>query len=320
MANCTDNIVSANFGCGNPIQSTSGYDLGQAPELSQLTLSNTANEQYVTGAKLAQEKLKQAIMDVRNDMLAAMANNRMLPSLKDNVAYQSSTFESTSLTYPKNGEERGISLYMVGNERLKRVNITELYIYPINSVSGAEIKIYDSNQVAVYTTDLIGGQVNTIDIDYVLKGQFVRILADLDVYTAKLICQLGCGGATPNPCAYTKGFNGTQDIGGKEGFGIGVEFSCYCDYDQFMCDLSHQYMGKIIYLKARLLLLDEMRFTDRMNNWTIYNKEDIEQLHKEVERDYVNTWNTFIDVLPKLLKTYRGECFTCTGSKWVQNI
>lgn len=320
MAECINNIVTANFGCDAPIEPTSGYDLGQAPELSQLTLADTANEKYVTGAKLAQEKLKFAITDVKNDLLGAMSSNKMLPSLTDNITYQTCDYSNKTLKYPSNGQERGFTLYMAKKERLKRLKITNLYVLPINDVAGAEINIYDAGQMATYTTDLKGGELNVIPIDYVILGDYIRILADLNVYSTRLICQVGCNGATPNPCGYTKGFNGQSEIGGKEGFGLGCEFSCFCDYEQLMCDLSRQYLGKIIWLKARLLLLDEMRFTDRMNNWTIYNNEDIEQLRGEVAKEYTDTWNTFIEVLPKLLKTYKGDCFSCTGSKWMQNI
>lgn len=317
---CIKNIVTSSFCCDAVVLSTSGYDLIQAPELSQLTLANSANEKYITGAKLAQDKLDFAIMDVRNDLLGAMASNKMLPSLTDNITYQTSTFNSQTIQYPANAQERGFTLYIAKKERLKRLRITNLYIYPIHNVIDAEINIYDAGQEATYTANLVGGQLNTIPVDYIILGDFVRILTNTDVYTSYLVCQIGCNGTTPNPCGYTKGFNGQSEVGGKEGFGLGCEFSCFCDYDQFMCDLSKQYLGKIIWLKSRMLILDEMCFSDRMNNWTIYNKEDLEKFRIEVAKEYTAIWNTFIEVLPKLLKTYKGDCFTCMGSKWIQNI
>jgi len=320
MAECLNNIVTSNFGCEDPVTSLSGYDLSQAPELSKLTLSATANETYITGAKLAQEKLNLAILDVKNDMLGLMAANKMIPSLTQNISYETSNFDSKKYTYLENGKEKGFSLYKVGNERLKRLKLTKLHVYPVVDVVDAEIKIYDSGQVATYTIDLVGGEVNTIDIDYILVGNFIRVLADIDVYTSKLICQVGCNGAKPNECAYTKGFNGDNEVSAKEGYGLGVEFNCYCDYDNILCDLSRQYIGKIVWLKARMLLIDEMLFTDRLNNWTVYNTDRLKDLRIEVANEYTDNWNTFVNALPVMLKTYNGQCLTCTGSKWVQNI
>jgi len=104
-----------------------------------------------------------------------------------------------------------------------------------------------------------------------------------------------------------------------DAFGINVNFQCYCDYDQLLCDMSKTYIGELIFIKARILLLEEHLRSNRLTNWIIYNREETADNKKELEASYISRWNTFIDSLPGILKSYRDECIDCRGIRWVVN-
>lgn len=322
MPTCLDNIVSANFGCDTFVESTSGFDLKDAPEISTINLARIANEDVVTGAQLAKNKLQLAIKEVRNDFYGVLAGNNIMPNLNEEV-YETSEFK-TGTTYPAEAKERGFTIYRSSHKgNLRKLRIKSISVYPLVNKNGAEVKIYDNGVWAIFTLDLVANQINTIQTDYTISGNWARVVMDgtgMPVGSAHLTCMIGCGGTIPNDCAYTKGWNGTKEISGKEGFGLGVEFQCYCDYDWLLCSLAKTYIGKIIFLKARILLANEWLYTNRLNNWTVYNKEQLPELIKSLEMEYVSEWNTFVRSLPSILKSYKDDCLECRQARWVQNI
>jgi hypothetical protein len=321
---CLDNIVSLKDYCSDnqPI-SLSGYDLMSAPELTPLTLADIANEKYVIGYNVAKNALNTAILDIRNDFLAVLSSNNIVPNL-DNTIYETSVFEPGT-THPAKGVERGISLYRNTSIKgsLKKLKIHKVHLFPKVSVPSAEILIYDNGILTQYNVELVANQVNSFDIEYTVTGHVARILLDnsaIPMGGARLICFVGCNGTQPNGCGYTKGYDGKGDIGGKEGFGIGVDFSCECDYEGLLCSLSKSYVGKLIFLKARIKLLDERIYGTRNNDWTAFGKDEAKEMKNELEGEYVQTWNTFVASLPNILSKYRDDCIACKGVKIVTNI
>ncbi len=307
-------------------QSLSGLDLMDAPEISARNLANIANEEYITGLNLARKKVAQALILVRNDMMSVMAANRVLPNL---VAKKYTVGEfKTTINYPAEPKERGLTLYknrkIKGN--LRKLKIHEVQVYALADVEGAMLKIYDdyaNGMVSTYTIDLLANQVNTFNVEYEIKGSFARVLLDgtnVPVAGTYLTCFTGCNGTMPNDCGYTKGWYDDKEISSKEGFGINLVFSCACDYDQLMADMAQTYIGEIIWLKSRVLLLEEHLRTNRLNNWVVYGREETKEYLVDVENQYREKWQVFVNAMPGLLKQFNDDCLQCNGIRWVTNI
>lgn len=325
--NKLENIISVRDVCGNsPQQSLSGLDLMDAPEISARNLANIANEEYITGLTLARKKVEQATLLVRNDLMSAMAGAHVLPNLSSK-RYSAGEFKTT-INYPAESKERGITLYRNRKMRgsLRKLKIHTVEVYPLADKEGATLKIYDDyagGTVTTYDLSLEKDKVNSFYPEYEVKGTFARVLlngADLPVAGTYLTCFTGCNGNMPNDCAYTKGWYDEREISSKEGFGINLQFSCTCDYEQMLADMAKTYIGEIVWLKSRLLLMEEHLHTNRLNNWVIYGREETRQHLAELEQQYKEKWKLFIHALPGLLRQLNDDCVTCNAARWVTNL
>lgn len=324
---CLDNIISV--GSCEDEESLSGLGLLDAPELSSLNLAAMANEDVISGKQLASRKIALAVKLVKNDIMSVMAANNILPEVTD-IHYNTGVFR-TNTAYAAEDVYRGLVLYRnrKTSGKLRKQKIHKISIYPLNDATDVTLKIIDAYPTTDLVTetsmviDLTANQVNEIEVDYTIQGEWVRVLldgADVSVASAYLTCFTGCNGTMPNDCGYTKGYYNNKEVSAKEGYGIVLDFSCYCDYDQLMCDLTKTFIGEIVWLKARVLLLEEHSKSNRLNNWIIYNREETEKYLTDVENQYRSKWNTFMDAMPRILKQYRDSCLDCRGARWVDNI
>lgn len=321
------NIISVRDVCsGEQSTSLSGLDLMDAPEISAKNLANIANEEYVTGLNLAKKKVEQATLLVRNDLMSAMAANKVLPNLSAKK-YTIGEFKTT-INYAAEAKERGVTLYKNRKIRgeLRKLKIYNVQVYSLSDAEGVELKIYDDyagGTVSTYNVDVEANKVNTFNVEYVVRGTFARVLLDgtnVSVAGTYLTCFTGCNGTMPNDCGYTKGWYDDKEISSKEGFGINLEFSCACDYEQLLCDLAQTYIGEIVWLKSRVLLLEEHLRTNRLNNWVVYGREEVKDYLADIENQYRDKWKIFIDAMPGILKQFRDDCLVCNGIRWVTNV
>jgi hypothetical protein len=321
------NIISVRDACNQEeVTSLSGLDLMDAPEISILNLANIANEEYVSGLNLARRKAEQATIHVRNDMMSALAANNVIPNLSAKT-HTTGTFKPGT-TFPAEAKERGLTVYK--NNRIKgnlrKLKICTVKIYPLADAEDVTLKIYDDyagGTVSTYNINLTANEANSFKVDYELKGSFARVLMDgtnVPVAGAYLTCFTGCNGTLPNDCGYTRGWYDDKEISGKEGFGIVLEFSCECDYEQLLADLAKTYIGELVWLKARILLMEEHLRTNRLNNWVIYGREDTEKYLADVENQYREKWGVFSNAMPGILRQFKDDCLVCNGIKWVVNL
>ena len=322
LTSCLDNIVTVSDLCsGKRDCSLSGYDLMDAPEISIENLASIANEIYLTGLNLARQKVKQAVLQVKNDLIAVLNTNSITTDISA-IEYNSSIFNPAIIIDPS-AAERGISIFRSSKIRgkLKKIKVSTIEIYPSISAQ-TYLLVYDNNVLTKYAIDLTGGKVNSFDINYVIQGKYARFVIDdtaLPMISATIKCGVGCDSSLPNDCAYGESYNGITETNQKEAYGINLIFNCECDYDQFLCDLSRTYVGELIWLKSRILLLDEKLYTSRMNNWIIYGRNETAQLKADLDAEYREKWNGLVKGMYGILKNYRDSCLECRGIRWVVN-
>lgn len=320
MPSCLDNIISIS-GCAGREKSISGFDLMDAPEISPKNLDNVANEWYVKGIEMAKAKVDLAITQVRNDFIGVLGTSRISTNVYEPV-YNTATKKDAIL--PTSLLERGTTLYRNAKirDRIRKVQTVEIEVFPVNSVSNVPIKIYDGGKVSTYTVNLTGGQVNGLEIDYMMQSSFIRVLIahpELQLYSTYITCMIGCNGTTPNDCGHAKGWDGTKEVK-DEGYGINVKFKCTCDYEQILCDMAKGYMGEIVYTKARINIVEAAILSNRFNNFVIHSGQTLkEEVLPALKLDYNNLWERLMLSLPDLLQQYQSECLNCRDIKVVSN-
>lgn len=298
-----------------------------APEMSPLALADIAGSKDTSGLQLAQRILSNAAVQVRNDMLAVLSDNNMLVDATSPV-YGTSVFKEGEVP-SASSDERGLKL-IKSNPRwrksVRKLVIKNIKIYALEDADAVEVKIYDSGLdlpiTTTYEFDLVGDRVNTFLVNYEVLGEHAIVaLAGVDVGSSYLATCAGCSGKVPNDCAYTESYNNGRSIAGREGYGVGVDFICECDYDKLLCNLSKTTLGNLIWMKARVMLLNERLQTERANNWVVYGREEIKDYYlPKLESEYDAAWKPFVKSLPQILKSFSGECITCNGIRSVISV
>lgn len=298
-----------------------------APEISKINLANIATEKDTSGTALAERILSNATIQVRNDLITVLAQNQMLVDVTNKV-YETTSFQPT-VTKPAEAVERGITLYKAGKsyDSLKTLTIGKIKIWALNAYDNVPVYIHDAGDIepitSTYEFDLVEG-LNEFTVNYKILGKYAHITMDatnVAVASAYLNLCAGCSGRQPNDCGYTQAYYDGRSLNGREGYGIGVDFRCECDYDQLMCNLAKTTLGKIIWMKARVMLMQERLSSNRLNNWVVYGEKDIREYHlPKLEAEYDETWTGFTKSLKQVVNQYSGSCIVCNGIRSVVSV
>lgn len=313
---CLENIVTVRDYCADaPVMSSSGYDLMDAPEINLSNLSDLANAEYRTGLDLLRNCIRLALRDIETDFISVLMANRIAAV---NSGYDISTGGFTTEYRNGSANAKGIVVYKNSTRGIRRVKIKKISIYPVSDHASVPLKFIDNGKESTINVQLVGGRVNHFNIDYFVEGTDVKILLEgVETYSSTLTCLLGCGGTIPNDCGYVKGWNGFSEVL-KEGFGINAVFGCDCDYSQILCQQSKNFVGLLIWLKARIYALEERVNSTRITPFIIYGLEDAKEQRIQLLNEYNSKWNVFIETIPNILQN--DDCFTCNRAKIVTNV
>lgn len=320
---CLDNIVSVKDFCNpNAIENigSSGYDIMNAPEISLKRVSAIVTDEHTQVRKFILDVVKQATNDIKNDFLGALSLNYRTDLSQQ--SYESSIFKSDEL--PTSNAERGFTFYKANysSRSLKTAVIEKVYINALEVKDNVEFYIYDGDLKTTFVVNVKKLGINPFPINYKVRSSSARIVMKgnaLKVASTRLICFVGCNNTLPNDCGNTKSFNDGH-TSNKEGYGLGIKFSCLCDYDKMLCDLSNSFVGKLVYLKTRIMLLEYAKHSDRFNNVVIFGSTEKDQLISQLTSEYNQCWNTLVSSLPNTLKAYKGDCVECKGIQIKVNV
>lgn len=321
MYSCLQNIVSVSNPCyAEKAINTSGYDLMDAPEINKSNLSQIAGSDNPNGFEFLKEQLTFAVRDVTNDFIALLNTNNLITKIFNSSI---STGEFNSGYTNQSNSKQGITLNRnLKNQRpdsIKKMIVQDVLIYPVKDHSSTILYLQDGPELKQIHIQLIGSKINKFSINHKVQNSNIHIyLENVDTYASNLTCLVGCNGTTPNECGYVKGYNNGNEVQ-REGFGINAVFTCECDYESLLCRYSKSYVGKIIFLKTRANILKERIHNDRINSLIIYGREEAEKLHVEIENEYREAWNAFVESVPNLL-TNDSDCIDCRKVKIVVNV
>jgi hypothetical protein len=220
--------------------------------------------------------------------------------------------------------ERGIVVHQVKGDRnsLKKLKIKKVSIYPLQTAI-VNLKIYDGSSITTIPVSLIGNQQNDFYIDYTIVSDAARVVIDntnIQTYSSQIECKIGCNETLPNSCGYVTGWNGSQEIK-QEGFGMLVDFGCECDYSYLMCLIPKSHIGKLIWLKLRIAIMEHALYNGRFTNWIVYGKDDIISLIKDLVGEYNHTFIILKNGIKELLFRYQQEgCIDCKGAQIKVNV
>lgn len=326
---CLDNLVTLGI-CPDDDTPLSGLTLLNAEGISINNLANIADEDSVSGINMAMDKKALSIIQLQNDLIAALHAQKVITSISINK-HHSSNFEISKNNGLYNGY-RGIVLHKAGQKGILRsLVIDSIELYPITSGT-VTLKIDDGfNSYNLNNIAVTGGQINVLDKDISDMFPFfvnkdapqVKITIDQSAVLfskSAIVCHKGCHGAMPNDCGWVDGWDGTNAVK-SEGFGINVNFHCECDYSLLLCSMPPTFIGELMLLKWQINIFKEQLMSNRFNNWVVYSDEKLnEVVIPDLTNQYNEKWNALMQGLPDLLRKTKDPCLNCKGSRWVVTI
>lgn len=332
MPSCLNTIVTLGI-CPDEDASLSGFTLVQAPGISIKQLAAVANETYTNGITMAMEKKALSLIQVKNDFVGALQSNNVVAGISQPV-YDTSNF-NPAVSMGLYAGERGLYFHKVlFRGSLRTTYINEIQVYPLTSgettisivyeLNGQELEsAWDvtliANQLNIFTSEQLGGFPFAIP-DYANSIKVLINNTDFAFASAPITCLKGCNGAIPNACGWAEGWDGTRKVK-SEGYGINIKFQCKCDFEKILCDLAPTFSGELIWLKWQLNIMQEQYRTNRFNELVIYQHEELQTtIIPQLKSDYAAKWNQLMDGLFNILKTYKDDCLSCRGVRWVCNV
>jgi hypothetical protein len=325
---CIDDIVT--IGLCDTTASTSGYTLMTAPGMSPKNAANITTEQYQNSLELLETIKQNALRCVRTDFNGFLQANQVATTITNRV-YDSAKFVVTKNNGLYAGR-RGQTLF--ANVAYQRGNMRQLRIISVETyalASGAgDIVISDfDNGVpteTTYPTTFVANtkQIHVLPTPYTATSSQVSVLIDnttINFASSEVLCGMGCSGQPKNTCATVDGYDGT-DFVRKEGYGLNVQFSCDCDYDKLICDLTKAFTGELIWYKMQELFYETQLKSNKFNGWVLYNTEQVQNnIIPDLQAKYSNKFNSMVSGgIFNILKQYNDDCLNCRGVRWQTNI
>lgn len=312
MASCLDTIIGIPDDCGEIQASMSGYKITDLPGISVKRMSNIADEDYITGIKLIQDKYRLAKLNITNDLVKFLQGHNYVVNTV-NKLWTSSNEIKTTLAAGAVGQFRGLVIY----KRTRHCALEKMYIpyvYVKANVTGeVTLRIEDGSDYYEYPIDVEAGKYLRYHIDYTAENDEVRILlpSDTAVYSVVPNCQ--CNNTEKSDCVTVMGIsNGTTSK--KQSYGIVADVQCVCDYEYLMCAIAKQVGEPLMYLTG-YLIADEAIKTDRLTLETTYKDEQWEATKAEWYGKYTESFNSIIASLPNILpRIDKCGCIECGSS------
>jgi hypothetical protein len=325
---CIDNIVT--IGICDTEPSLSGFTLMGASGMSPLNASKVTTEQYANMLEMLEIVKQNAIRILRTDFNGFLQSNRIATTITNRV-YDSAKFNVAK----GNGFYAGFRGQTIhANTRYQRGNMRQLRIVSVETytlVGGeGEIVIADfDNGVPIttsYPTTFVANtkQIHTLPTPYIAVSSQISVLIDntsLAFSSSDIICGVGCGGSAKNDCATVQGYDGEAFVR-KEGYGMNVQFTCDCYYDNLICDLTSAFTGELLWYKMQELFYEEQYKSNRFNNWTTYNRDEIMKvIIPDLQNKYATKFNAMISGgIMDILRQYQDDCLNCRGIRYQTNI
>lgn len=308
-------------GCTKP---ESGLFINQLPGITLKTAANVANEEMQSGLELMKQSTIMAAQQVKDEFVA-----RLGPMFDFNAIVETRQLNVFSdKTIPALAAERGIIVKRWRSE-LARTFIADVYIR-VQNAGPAVLKVieivqegqtYKECKTTTYNVDLVADCVNTIKLDYLAETEQVKIVFDQTAFVTNY-CGSGMLGNSCNTCygrangITVVGWNGVKED--PKCFGVGALVNVRCYEENIFCALLPR-MYFLLWYKSGIVFLEEMIASTRINNFTIFGKEQAKELLKQYTEKYNEKYEVIIKNAYDYIRSTKGECLTCNGSKYVQS-
>lgn len=286
--------------------------INNMPGIKLKSAAAIASDEHRSGYEMLNEKIKFATQKVFHRFSTIVADSFDFNAFIE--AREISKFNTTVI--PKENLDRGLVLRRWRSE-MARIYIEEVYI-KVKQSGIAIITVLDGDHVKYYQVSLLANITNVVKINYKCNSEHVYITfnqENFDTYSCALEETTGCrtcGTARhANHRLQVSGWNGEEEVEGC--FGLGVLANVQCYEEEILCQLLPR-MNFMIYYQAAIDIFDEHLVTGRVNPVAVF--QNVEKSLENAIMELAIEEKQFKNNITNFLKTTRGECFTCKGSRY----
>jgi hypothetical protein len=277
--------------------------------------SAIANDEQRTGIELIQSKIRIATQKVFNRFSTMISDQFDFNNIVE--AREISKFSNN--THAPAALERGLVIRRWRSEAA-RIFIENVYVRTEES-GIAYIKIYDGDVTKVYEASLLANTTNEIEIRYKCKSEHVRVVFDqtnFTTFSCDIDDEAGCHtcGTSYGSVKRTlevKGWDGTEET--DECFGLGVLANVQCFEEEILC-MALPRMAFLFWYQSGIEILNEHVNTGRINAVATFTKDQAKSMLEDLKVEMKTEEKQFSKNIANFLKTTRGECFTCKGTRY----
>jgi hypothetical protein len=312
--NCFDKLVGVANVCGN---STSGLYLNDLPAISVQNADATIDNEYYSGVQLLQRKIdfaqnacinfvrQQAITKLRSK---TMINNDVIGVYKEGL--------NAIANY-----EQGI--------RIKMTNYSYVELY-VNTITcnvqydgDFDLNVYDvitGNLLDSFSSTSISGEYTNISVNksYPANKQNIDIVFVIDASIGKSQkTDLRNNYCSDCYNSYSNGFATISGVSIQSGKykqisntnGLSINYSISCSVEPFICSMGNLLSWAIMH-KAGAEVVKEMKYSNRLNNVVLLNRDNFDELIEAYETEYMSSLSGVLNSL-----TYpKDYCFECNSN------
>lgn len=311
VPSCLNDFIGVRCLTTNP---TSGLWINDLPGINLRYAADIVDSDGVSGLQFLKEKIDYATKLVVQELNAIALPYFRLNALVDQI--EAGVFKNNYQNW--SAGQRGVRIKS-SNGRLLRIRINTVKFKSNNPSTSLDFQIKDGQDVYNYTgtTDVNG--YYEFNPEFISKANEVFVTVDSDNNSInRTEVKQGCGCSTKNTKFLTA--NGWDGVTGKIAnttFGLVVDATAECSYDEFACMVISKLSFPILF-KAGIEIVKEAVGTDRLNSITLLDTDKANFLLKDFEEQYAKHTKILADSMPELMKRIDNCCIICNQSRYVQ--
>lgn len=269
-----------------------------------------ANTDYATGVEFIESLVDRAVGYVTSEI-----KRYVMPYFKINSViahYLGGEFDDDGEYHAVDTADRGIRIDL-DETTLSRIQINRVRIL-FNDAGAENITITDGVNTETYAVTLVAGEEQDVEINYSCVRRRVYITMDKALHPAKGDVKMDYY-PDYDPLA-VRGYNG--DLTSSH-YGIQADISVICSMDEVAC-LLKEFLGHAVLYRFGIEAAREAIDTDRINFFTLTNRDGIVELLESYQLDYENEMKQIARSIPKLMRKLDNTCIDCNQNKYLERV
>jgi len=295
---------------GSGVTPTSGLYVNDLYGMYFTKADAIANTDYATGIEFIEYILNRSIILVTSEL-----KRYIMPYFKINSVvghYLGGKFDDGLEYHSADTVDRGLRID-IKESTLGEVVINRVRVL-FNDDGVQNITVTDGVTTSTYAVTLAAGVEQDVEINYHCVRKRVYITMDNALHPAKGDVRMDY--YPDYDILAVRGYNG--DLTSSH-YGIRADVTITCSMDRVAC-LLKEFLGLPILYRFGIEMAREALETDRINYFTLTNRDGIKELLEGYQVDYGHEMEQLSRSIPKLMSKLDSFCVDCNQNRYTERV